>query len=228
MKILRTPDERFADLPDFPYEPHYTDIADGEGGTLRIHHVDAGPSDAPVVLCMHGQPTWRSASGLVCREGSFRNTGTQGFAQSTTRFDLGIDPHEWPESRAWNIASRDRYPVPRTMWDDTWDRTDHKVQKARNIIALRNESASLPKRLAEMLNAIKFSDASTAAITEIWTINPMPKDGFTQQQLASVNLAEAESPVGPNGETLRQMIRDNYHCSTVQQEDKYLRRFIAS
>jgi haloalkane dehalogenase len=58
MKVLRTPDERFIDLPDFPYEPHYTDIPDGDGGTLRIHHVEAGPADGPVVLCMHGQPTW--------------------------------------------------------------------------------------------------------------------------------------------------------------------------
>ena len=58
MNILRTPDERFANLPGFPYEPHYTDVADGEGGTLRIHHVDEGPSDGPIVLCMHGQPTW--------------------------------------------------------------------------------------------------------------------------------------------------------------------------
>ena len=84
------------------------------------------------------------------------------------------------------------------------------------------------KRLAEMLNAIKFSDASTAGITEIWTINPMPKEGFTEQQLGAVDLDEAETPVGPNGETLRQMIRDTYHCTTVQQEDMYLRRFIAS
>lgn len=58
MKTLRTPDERFANLPDFPFDPRYTDVADGEGGTLRIHHVDAGPSNGPIVLCMHGQPTW--------------------------------------------------------------------------------------------------------------------------------------------------------------------------
>ena len=58
MQTLRTPDERFANLPGFPYEPHYTDIADGEGGTLRIHHIEEGPSDGPIVLCMHGQPTW--------------------------------------------------------------------------------------------------------------------------------------------------------------------------
>ena len=58
MQTLRTPDERFANLPGYPYEPHYTDVADGEGGTLRIHHIDKGPSDGPIVLCMHGQPTW--------------------------------------------------------------------------------------------------------------------------------------------------------------------------
>lgn len=51
MKILRTPDERFADLPDFPYAPHYSEI-DG----LRIHHVEAGTG--PVVLLLHGEPTW--------------------------------------------------------------------------------------------------------------------------------------------------------------------------
>ena len=50
--LLRTPDERFDDLPDFPFEPFYTDIADG----IRIHHVDQG--DGPAVLLMHGEPTW--------------------------------------------------------------------------------------------------------------------------------------------------------------------------
>ncbi len=58
MESLRTPDERFANLPNFPYEPHYTEIDDGDGGTLRVAHIDAGPKDGPVVLCMHGQPTW--------------------------------------------------------------------------------------------------------------------------------------------------------------------------
>ena len=58
MKILRTPDERFANLPGYPFEPHYTEVPDGEGGQLRIHHVDEGPRDGEPVLCMHGQPTW--------------------------------------------------------------------------------------------------------------------------------------------------------------------------
>lgn len=58
MKILRTPDERFSDLAGFSYPPRYTEVPDGDGGTLRVHHVDEGPAGAPAVLCMHGQPTW--------------------------------------------------------------------------------------------------------------------------------------------------------------------------
>jgi haloalkane dehalogenase len=58
MRALRTPDERFRDLPGFPYTPHYVEIPDGEGGTLRVHYVDEGPSDAGTVLLLHGEPTW--------------------------------------------------------------------------------------------------------------------------------------------------------------------------
>jgi haloalkane dehalogenase len=56
---LRTPDESFSNLPDWPYEPVYTDVTAHDGTTLRIHHVDTGPDDATeTVLCMHGEPTW--------------------------------------------------------------------------------------------------------------------------------------------------------------------------
>jgi haloalkane dehalogenase len=58
METLRTPDERFANLPGYSFEPHYTEVSDGEGGKLRIHHVEQGPSSGEVVLCLHGQPTW--------------------------------------------------------------------------------------------------------------------------------------------------------------------------
>ena len=58
MKALRTPDDRFADLADFPFEPHYLTIADGEGGELRVHYLDEGPADAAPVLLMHGEPSW--------------------------------------------------------------------------------------------------------------------------------------------------------------------------
>lgn len=59
MKILRTPDAAFAGLNDYPFAPHYTDITDADSGAgLRIHYVDEGPRDAPVVLMMHGEPSW--------------------------------------------------------------------------------------------------------------------------------------------------------------------------
>ncbi len=53
MDFLRTPDERFADLPDFPFAPHYVDV-DG----LRMHYLDEGPPDGEVVLLLHGEPSW--------------------------------------------------------------------------------------------------------------------------------------------------------------------------
>ena len=59
MEALRTPDDRFAALPGWPYEPRYTEIPAGdETGSLRIHHVDDGPPDADPVLCLHGEPSW--------------------------------------------------------------------------------------------------------------------------------------------------------------------------
>jgi haloalkane dehalogenase len=54
MQIYRTPDTRFAGLPDWPFAPHYQEI----GGALRVHYVDEGPRDARPVLMMHGEPTW--------------------------------------------------------------------------------------------------------------------------------------------------------------------------
>ncbi|MEM9135540.1 MAG: haloalkane dehalogenase [Actinomycetota bacterium] len=58
METVRTPDDRFVDLPDFPFAPHYADIDDQDGGTLRVHYLDEGPPDAAPVLLLHGEPSW--------------------------------------------------------------------------------------------------------------------------------------------------------------------------
>jgi haloalkane dehalogenase len=58
VKTLRTPEERFADIPDFPYQPHYCELDDDEGGQLRIAWIEAGPAHADPVLMLHGEPTW--------------------------------------------------------------------------------------------------------------------------------------------------------------------------
>ncbi len=54
VKALRTPDERFTDLPDFDYPPQYATLADG----LRMAWVEAGPADGEPVLLLHGEPSW--------------------------------------------------------------------------------------------------------------------------------------------------------------------------
>ena len=58
METLRTPEDRFLVVPDFAFPPQYADVADGEGGTLRMSWVEAGPPDGPVALLLHGEPTW--------------------------------------------------------------------------------------------------------------------------------------------------------------------------
>lgn len=57
MQSLRTPDSRFQQLPDWHYEPHYTDTLPGYEG-LRMHYIDEGPQDGIVFLCLHGEPSW--------------------------------------------------------------------------------------------------------------------------------------------------------------------------
>ena len=56
-KILRTPDGRFANLPDYTFAPHYFDLIDPDLGIMRIHYVDEGPAEGPVVLLLHGEPS---------------------------------------------------------------------------------------------------------------------------------------------------------------------------
>ena len=58
MNILRTPNERFTNLPDYPFESNYLTVPGPEDTQLRIHYVDEGPRDAEAVLLMHGEPSW--------------------------------------------------------------------------------------------------------------------------------------------------------------------------
>ncbi len=58
MEILRTPDECFDGLADYPFSPNYVDVSDTEGGSLRLHYVDEGPRDGQPVAMIHGNPTW--------------------------------------------------------------------------------------------------------------------------------------------------------------------------
>lgn len=102
---------------------------------------------------------------------------------------------------------------------------DVKIEQQINLALMYGAGA---KKLKEMLENIKLSNGDVVSIGEIWTMNPMPKGGFSKEELDAVDLSEAEERAGPNGETLRKMIRDTYHCKSRENEDYYLRRFIAS
>jgi haloalkane dehalogenase len=59
MQVLRTPDDRFRDLPGFPFEPRYVEVPSGDDGALRMAYIDEGPrGDGEVVLLLHGEPSW--------------------------------------------------------------------------------------------------------------------------------------------------------------------------
>jgi len=53
MKVIRTPEDRFKKLTNYPFSPNYLDV-DG----IRMHYVDEGPKDGGVILMMHGEPSW--------------------------------------------------------------------------------------------------------------------------------------------------------------------------
>ena len=102
---------------------------------------------------------------------------------------------------------------------------DVKIEQQINLAVMYGAGT---RKLKDMLENIKLSNGDSVSIGEIWTINPMPKRGLTKEELDSVDMAEAEQEAGPNGETLREMIKNSYHCESKDQEDYYLRRFLAS
>ncbi len=58
MDVLRTPDDRFAAMPDFPFDPSYATVIAADGTALRLAYIDFGPRDGSPVLLMHGEPSW--------------------------------------------------------------------------------------------------------------------------------------------------------------------------
>lgn len=58
MHVLRTPDSQFEHLTGYNFSPNYINVDDGQGGQLRLHYVDEGPTEGIPVLLMHGEPSW--------------------------------------------------------------------------------------------------------------------------------------------------------------------------
>lgn len=164
MQTVRTPEDRFADLPDFGYQPHYAEVADGsgEGGTLRMAWVEAGPPDGPVVLCLHGEPSWSflyrtmmlvlAAAGLrvLCPD-------LVGFGRSdkpVERADHTYARHvEWVRALAFDVL--DLHEV--TVLGQDWG----------GLIGLRL-AAENPERVARLVAANTGMPTGDHPMPEIW------------------------------------------------------------
>ena len=117
--FIRTPDENFAGLADFSFEPHYADI---EG--LRMHYIDEGPHDGPVALLLHGMPTWSYLYRFVIpvlRDAGFRCIAPDhiGFGRSDKVTDPGwYDIARHSENLARLIDSLDLRDI--TLFVQDW------------------------------------------------------------------------------------------------------------
>jgi haloalkane dehalogenase len=107
VEVYRTPEDRFADLLDFPWEPSYVEVPDDDGGSLRIAYVDAGPSDGPVALLLHGEPSWSFLYRHVIR--ALTEAGIRCVAPDMVGFgrsDKPLDPaaHSYARHLEWTRA----------------------------------------------------------------------------------------------------------------------------
>lgn len=162
MQTLRTPDERFSDLPEFPYQPSYSEISDGDGGELRVAWVQDGPDDAAPVLMLHGEPSWSflyrkmmpilAAAGhrVVCPD-------LVGFGRSdkpTRRADHSYARHvEWMRTLAFDVL--DLHDV--TLVGQDWG----------GLIGLRL-AAEHPERFARLVVANTGLPNGDQPMAEIW------------------------------------------------------------
>ena len=116
--------------------------------------------------------------------------------------------------QAFDVTFYEREPILNVTLNKTW---------ARSFCSafLSDQSG---RRVAKLLCRITFSDDSIAGLQEIWTLNYMPADLDT----ADVDLARGEEVIGQGGETVRQIVRETYHCKSRAEEDFFLARWIAS
>jgi len=173
MKTLRTPDERFVNLDGYDFSPNYIEVDDTEGGTLRIHYVDAGNADGQVVLLMHGEPSWSylyrtMIPGLVKNGYRVIAPDLVGFGRSDK--PAARDDYTYARHVAWMLDAFDQLDLQNvTLFCQDWG----------GLIGLRLVAAR-PDRFARVV----------AANTFLPTGDQKPSDAFFNWQKFSQSVPE--------------------------------------
>ena len=146
MRVLRTPDERFAGLPPSGPAPSYADVPDGDGRTLRMAWIADGPEDGPPVLLLHGEPKWsflyRTMIPVLAAAG-FRAIAPDlvGFGRSDKPAEIGDHSYarhvEWTRALVFDVFGtvvdwRDGRPAAADP-DQFFDQTHYRLPIARSL-----------------------------------------------------------------------------------------------
>lgn len=174
MQALRTPDDRFDRLPDFPYAPRYGEVPDDEGGTLRVAWVEDGPEGTDPILMLHGEPSWSylyrkmipilAAAGhrVICPD-------LVGFGRSdkpTRREDHSYARHvEWMRAVAFDVLDLHNVTLVGQDWGGLIGlrlAAEHPERFARVVVA----NTGLPNGEQPMADVWwRFREAITSALT---------------------------------------------------------------
>jgi haloalkane dehalogenase len=162
MQTLRTPDNRFANLPEFPYPPKYSEVSDGDGGTLRVAWVEDGPPGADPILMLHGEPSWsflyrKMIPILVAAGHRVLCPDLVGFGRSdkpTHREDHTYARHvEWMRALAFDVLDLQRVTLVGQDWG--------------GLIGLRL-AAEHPERFSRIVVANTGLPTGDVPMPEIW------------------------------------------------------------
>jgi haloalkane dehalogenase len=177
MQVLRTPEDRFRGLPDFPFEPRHVDVPSGEDGALRMAYVDEGPRSAEVVLLLHGEPSWSFLYRKVIRR--LLEAGLRAVAPDL----VGFGRSDKPAARADYTYQRHVDWVKAFLEATDLDRVTLVCQDWGGLIGLRIVGEE-PHRFARVVAANTFLPTGD---------QPMPEAFFTWRQFSQT---VPELPVG--------------------------------
>jgi len=157
--FLRTPDDRFAALPGYPWAPRYTTELPELGG-LRLHYLDEGPRDAPVTwLCLHGNPAWSYLYRLMIPE--FLAAGHRVVAPDMP----GFGRSDKPLDVAWHTFDRHRRVLLAFVESLSLERVNLVVQDWGGLIGLTLPMAA-PARYRGLLVMNTYLATAEAALPE--------------------------------------------------------------